>query len=144
MLRVPVIFLVLAAGLAAAEPVATIVNSGSTNRAGFRIAVDAQGNAELTATPGGLRAPREQNKPPEQTIPSALFKSFRADLDAAKPLVSLPEVHCMKSASFGSRLTVEAAAEQTPDLSCGDGGNTAIRNLIRDVNEIIALFAPGR
>jgi len=124
----------LAGGLSGAEPVATIVNSRSTNRAGFRIAIDAQGNAELTTTSRRLQQP----------IPPGLFKSFRADLDAAKPLASLPEVHCMKSASFGSRLTVESGAEETPDLSCGDGGNTAMRNLIRDVNEITALFAAGR
>jgi hypothetical protein len=46
----------------------------------------------------------------------------------------------MKSASFGSALTVVFGSEQTPDLSCGDGGNAAMRNLIRDVNEIVALF----
>lgn len=124
----------LAAGLSGADPVATIVNSRSTNRAGFRIAIDAQGNAELTATSRKL----------QQTIPPELFKRFGADLDAAKPLASLPEVHCLKSASFGSRLTVESGAEQTPDLSCGDGGSTAMRNLIRDVNEITALFGAGR
>jgi hypothetical protein len=144
MLWLPVIVLGLAAGLSGADPVVTIVNSGSTDRAGFRIAIDAQGNAEATATPRRLRAPQQQDKPQLQTIPPALFKSFGADLDAAKPLASLPEVHCMKSASFGSRLTVESGAEETPDLSCGDGGSNAMRNLIRDVNEITALFAAGR
>jgi hypothetical protein len=138
MLWLPVIVLGLAAGLSGADPVVTIVNSGSTNRAGFRIAIDAQGNAEATATPRRLRAPQQQDKPQLQTIPPALFKSFGADL------ASLPEVHCMKSASFGSRLTVESGAEETPDLSCGDGGSNAMRNLIRDVNEITALFAAGR
>jgi len=144
MLRLPVIVLGLSAGLSGADPVATIVNSGSTNRAGFRIAIDAQGNAEWIAAPRRSGAPQPQAKPQQQTIPPALLKNFRADLDAAKPLASLPEVHCMKSASFGSRLTVESGAEQTPDLSCGDGGNGAMRNLIRDVNEITALFAAGR
>ena len=68
-----------------------------------------------------------------------MAKRFHADLDAAKPFGSLPVVHCMKSASFGSTMTIEFGGEQTPDLKCGDGGNGAMRDLIRDANEIVAL-----
>jgi hypothetical protein len=35
---------------------------------------------------------------------------------------------------------VAFGGEQTPDLRCGDGGNAAMRNLIRDTNEIVALI----
>jgi hypothetical protein len=127
--------------VAAAEPdTVTIIDSGSTNRPGFRIAVDHSGEAELTSTPRKRGTSQEQSKPIRRMLPRATVERFQADLEAAKPLTSLPEVHCMKSASFGSNLTVSFDGEQSPDLMCGDGGNAAMRNLIRDVNEIVALF----
>jgi hypothetical protein len=49
----------------------------------------------------------------------------------------------MKSASFGTRLTVQFADDESPDLSCGDGGNEMLRRLIEDVNEILRMF-PSR
>jgi hypothetical protein len=107
---------------------ATIIDSGSTNRAGFRIEVGQSGVSEMTPAHRTI------------TLPPAVVQRFYTDLEAAKPLKSLPEVHCMKSASFGSALTVAFGNDQTPDLSCGDGGNAAMRNLIRDVNEIVGLF----
>lgn len=127
--------------VAAAEPdTATIIVSGSTNRPGFRIVVDQSGGAELTSTTRKLSTSQEQSKPIRRMLARATVERFQADLNAAKPLTSLPEVHCMKSASFGSTLTVAFSGEQTPDLRCGDGGNVPMRNLIRDANEIIALF----
>jgi hypothetical protein len=142
MLRLAAIIGLIAAEiLRPAEPdVVTIVNSGSTNRAGFRIVIDGAGVAEMTAMPRRFRARQEQPKPVRQVLTPGAVRRFRADLEAAKPLASLPAVHCMKSASFGSTLTVASGGEETPDLSCGDGGNAAMRNLIRDVNEIAALF----
>jgi len=118
----------------------TIIDSGSTNRPGFRIVVDRSGNAELTSTPRRSRLPQEQSKPIRKMLPLAVVERFHADLDAAEPLASLPAVHCAKSASFGSTLIVAFGGEQTPDLRCGDGGNAAMRNLIRDANEIVALI----
>jgi hypothetical protein len=119
---------------------AIIIDSGSTNRAGVRIEVGQSGVAEMTPARRNMDAPSGQTKPLQRTLSSAVVQRFYADLEKAKPLGSLPEVHCMKSASFGSALTVVFGSEQTPDLSCGDGGNAAMRNLIRDVNEIVALF----
>src|SRR5215471_2886790 len=116
--------------LQAQSPEATIVNSGSTNLPGFRIAVKRTGVAEMNK-----RGKSAQRKLAPETI-----ERFYADLKAAEPLAALPKVYCMKSASFGSSLSVEIASDKTPDLSCGDGGNAAMRNLIRDVQEIVALF----
>lgn len=120
---------------------AVIVNSGSTNTAGFRISVDPSGNARYTVTPR-KSGPNLGDKPAaaQQHISDALVKRLYADLDAAKPLASLPNPHCMKSASFGTRLTIELGDSETPDLSCGDGENAKLRALIQDANEIVALF----
>ncbi|MGD1072409.1 MAG: hypothetical protein ABSB15_19975 [Bryobacteraceae bacterium] len=138
--RLAIMGLICIGAMAAKADVATIVNSGSTNRAGFRIAIDDAGVAEFTATPRRLRAPEEQAKPLRQVLPAATAKRFRADLEAAKPFDALPKVHCAKSASFGSRLTVEFDGEETPDLGCGAGGSDTMRNLILDVREISGLF----
>lgn len=122
---------------------AMIVNSGSTNRAGFRVTIGQSGAAEWTSTPRKLGSPGQRQEQPEtiqRTLPRATVDRFFADLATAKPLTSLPPAHCMKSVSFGSTLTITFGAEQTPDLSCGDGGNPAMRDLIRDANEIVALL----
>lgn len=119
---------------------ATIVNSGSTNAAGFRIAVRRSGKAEYHEVARGAAAESAEPEKTGREIPSDLAQRLFADLEAAKPLRSLPAPHCMKSKSFGSRLTIEFGGETTPDLSCGDGGNERLRALIKDVNEMVAVF----
>lgn len=116
----------------------TIVNSGSTNTAGFQIVVEKSGDAEYTSQP--RRGPDKNPKKMQKTIPKALTDRLFADVQAARPLSSLPARHCVKSASFGTRLNIEFDGEQTPDLSCGDGGNEQLKALIADANEIIKLF----
>jgi len=122
------------------QDAATIVNSGSTNRPGFRIAVNPSGAAEYIPSPRRAGPQTEPAKPLQATLPPALIERFYADLKAAKPFASLPAAHCMKSVSFGSTLTIAFGEEQTPDLSCGDGGNAVVANLIRDAKEIVDLF----
>ncbi|MGA2716547.1 MAG: hypothetical protein ABSG41_25920 [Bryobacteraceae bacterium] len=119
---------------------ATIINSGSTNRPGFRIVVDRSGVAELTPTRRRFGARQAQPTLIRRMLPNSLVEAFYSDLKTAKPLDSLPAVHCAKSASFGSTFTVAFGKEQTPDLSCGDGGNTVMRDLIRDASQIITLL----
>ena len=132
--------------MATAQPpeseTANIVNSGSTNRPGFRITIDRSGAAELIASPRRIGPPemRQQPEPVHRTIPRATVDRFFADLATANPLASLPPAHCMKSVSFGSTLTIALGTDQTPDLSCGDGGNSAMRDVIRDTDEIVALL----
>jgi hypothetical protein len=125
---------------------AVIVNSGSTNKAGFRIVVERSGNAEYTPMPrrpnAPLIRPPEGTTPVRRSIPDGLVRRLYSDLDAAKPLSSLPQARCAKSASFGFRLTIEFGGLETPDLSCGDGDNPKLRALIQDANEIGALFTP--
>ncbi|MGD0417889.1 MAG: hypothetical protein ABSA80_21220 [Terriglobales bacterium] len=119
---------------------ATIINSGATNRPGFRIVVDRSGAAEFTSVPRRSSAPPARPASIRQTLPHMLVETFYADLRAAKRLDSLPAVHCAKSASFGSILTVAFGQDKTPDLSCGDGGNAVMRDLIRDTRQIVSLM----
>ena len=131
----------MAAAQAPESDSATIVNSGSTNRSGFRITIDRSGAAEWTSSPRKFGPQREpQPESIKKSLPRVTADRFFADLATAKPLSALPAGHCMKSVSFGSTLAILFAGEQTPDLSCGDGVNPAIRDLIRDANEIVAIF----
>ena len=93
MLRSLAIFSLMAVGISRgqeavpAEPDAvTIIDSGSTNRPGFRIVVDRSGNAELTSMPRRSRLPQEQTKPIRKMLPRDVIERFHADLDAAKHL----------------------------------------------------------
>jgi hypothetical protein len=119
----------------------TIVNSGSTNSAGFRIVVEKSGAAEYTQRP--RRSALSQGETPKtvrKTVPESLAKTLYDDVSAAHPLASLPAHGCMKSASFGTRLTIRFGEDESPDLSCGDGGNAKLQALIRDANQIVNIF----
>jgi hypothetical protein len=118
-----------------------IVNSGSTNTPGFEIAVDPSGASQYTAH--SLRRTIERGEPPKsmhKDLPKALAKALYDDIKAAGTLSSLPPQRCMKSASFGTRLTVQNGNDISPDLSCGDGGDAKMRALIRDTNAIVQKF----
>jgi hypothetical protein len=119
----------------------TIVNSGSTNTAGFQIVVEQSGKAEYTSQPrrypiGKTEAPKTISK----TIPTPLAKSLYSDVNAAHPLSALPAHECGKSISFGTRLTIQFGNDVSPDLSCGDAGNSKMQALIRDATAIVKIF----
>ncbi|HML16792.1 MAG TPA: hypothetical protein VK419_07190 [Bryobacteraceae bacterium] len=119
-----------------------VVNSGSTNAAGFRIVVEKSGQAEYTSKP---RRGLDKGQAPvtiRKTISKSLADSLYADVKAASPLASLPPQSCMKSASFGSRLTVEFGDDVSPDLSCGDDGTAKMQALIRDAKAVVKIFRP--
>ena len=129
----------LAAVRLCAVDAAVIVDSGSTNTAGFRIVVERSGNAVDTQTPRQPEETREA-QPRRRTLPRRLLRRFYADLEAGKPLSGLPHARCLKSASFGTTLTIELAGETTPDLSCGDHSDSRLKALVRDTSEIVKLF----
>jgi hypothetical protein len=131
--------LITAFGAAGAD-VAVIVNSGSTNTPGFRIAVEQSGNAEYTAAPRRVIRNSGQPAPTQLQLPDTLVKRLYTDLDAAKPFSSLPTQRCAKSASFGTTLTIALGFQETPDLSCGGGDSEKLKALLRDANEIVKLF----
>src|SRR5215472_14805186 len=90
---------------------AVIVNSGSTNTAGFRIVVNKNGDAEYTVMPRRF-GPPAQSEPMRRKIPEALTQRLFSHLGAAKPLTNLPRERCAKSASFGTSLTIEFGGER--------------------------------
>ena len=116
---------------------ATIVDSGSTNTNGFRILVEPSGKTQSTVVPRGPEAPTGRS-PAVGTVAEMLARRLYSDLDAAWPLSSLPSQHCLKSASFGTRLTIVFGGQTTPDLSCGRMSDPIMRALARDARDIIA------
>ena len=106
---------------------ALIVNSGSTNRAGYRLRVYA----------GGWTALQQGDMPVRKRVPSALIKRFFADLHAAGPLDQLPAANCMKSASFGSSTRVAYRGTLSPDLTC-PSRSAAARALAVDADALAA------
>lgn len=87
---------------------AVILDSGSTNRSGYRIVVQPDGSAEYVTASG-----RSQDR-----VPPALAAKFFADLGHAAPLGDLPRSPCAKSVSFGTSVFVYWNHARSPDLSC--------------------------
>ena len=97
-----------AARIPTAADEALIVNSGSTNSAGYRLRVYADGTAALQQADTAVR----------KHVALTLVKRFFADLKAAGALDKLPRGSCMKSASFGSATYVAYRGKMSPDLTC--------------------------
>jgi hypothetical protein len=93
---------------------ALIVDSGSTNREGYRLRVYATGWTALQqgdpSTSSGQAA--------KKRVSAELVKRFFDDLKAAGPLDRLSTMHCMKSISFGSSMQIGYLGTMSPDLSC--------------------------
>jgi hypothetical protein len=107
---------------------ATIIDTGSTNRRGVQVTVNANGSAIIE--PHGLA-------PHSLQVNSHLCKRFLSGLVAATPLQALPAAHCVKSASFGSRLFIEYNGERTPDLSCPVQQNSTVDGLKKQALELL-------
>jgi hypothetical protein len=114
-------------GAAPAMPgrVAVISNAGSTNLIGYQIAVQPDGSVSVT-TRGTTNG----------HIDRALAERLYSDLAAHTALSALPVGACMKSASFGTRMTIAYRGETTPDLLCPQ--DTAERALGADAAAIAA------
>ena len=108
---------------------AVIIDSGSTNSPGLSITLDASGDNVTLAPRDGPK--RTIKMSPEQCA------QFMTDLQAAGPLDKLPANHCMKSASFGSRLYLELNGVRSPDLSCPAQADSRTANLKRQASDIL-------
>ena len=105
------------------ERTAEIVNSGSTNRAGYRIIIRESGWARyVPGKPRYANGPQggETDAEKEADISGTLTRKFFKDVDRASPLSQLPVVRCLKSASFGTTTSVISAGQRSPDVSCPD------------------------
>jgi hypothetical protein len=116
-----------AARIPTAPDEALIVNSGSTNSAGYRLRVYADGTTALQQGDAAVR----------KHVSLALVKRFFADLRAAGALDALPRGGCMKSASFGSSTTVAYRGKLSPDVSC-PSASPAERALAVDADALAA------
>ncbi len=91
-----------------AANVATIVNSGSTNTAGYRLTVNENGTVALVQGDVTLK----------KHVAPEIVTRFFADLRAAAPVDAIPAAMCMKSASFGTTTRVLYRGKVSPDVSC--------------------------
>ncbi len=87
---------------------ALIVNSGSTNTAGYRLRVATSGWTTLQQGDVALR----------KHVAAHLVQRLFADLRAAGPLDELAVHPCMKSASFGTSMVIVYRGKTSPDISC--------------------------
>lgn len=118
---------------------AAIVNSGSTNSNAFRMLVEPSGKTQSKVVHRGREGQTAESPAAAVgSIPAALAERLYSDLQAAWPLSSLPPQHCLRSASFGTRLTIEFDGQMTPDLSCGRITDPKVRALAQDAREIVA------
>jgi hypothetical protein len=121
-----------ALSIAAQRDGATIRNSGSTNTAGFTIAVWSDGTGNVSMQNGNPRA---------VVISDDLASRFFIDLEAARAEHAAPS-HCMKSVSFGTTTSVAWHGWQSPDLQCPPF-SPSTGALAKDVQAIEAAVGAG-
>ncbi len=105
---------------------AVIRNSGSTNTAGYIIAI----------SPDGRTLIRQNGETTNATLARPQTNWLLAKLRGFAPLDALPLGHCMRSASFGSSTTISYGGVTTPDLGCAVSDQE--RELARTVGVIVA------
>jgi hypothetical protein len=133
---VSIVFLCVTLAAAMQHDSATIVNSGSTNTAGYTITLWSDGTATVQVR--GAQA-----KP--FTIPAKTASRFFTDVKAASGDGGGQLQHCMKSASFGTSTIVQWHGWTSPDFQCPPF-TPAVTALAQDVNAIqtAADIMPGR
>jgi hypothetical protein len=114
-----------------AVQIAVIVNSGSTNTAGFKITVHSNGPSTAVMQ---NRAGVAQSAAHSFTVSTKQAASLFDDLKAAKAAPA-SQGGCMKSASFGTSTHVQWQGWTSPDLDC-PSDNAAITALKNDVSAI--------
>jgi len=108
-----------------------IVNSGSTNTPGYRIAIHPDASVDVRSNGTTVR----------KALDPALAAELRAKIASDGPLSALVSGHCMRSASFGSFTTLSYGGQTTGDLGCGASPMGA--DLGATVREIVAKLGAG-
>ncbi|CAF1503302.1 unnamed protein product [Didymodactylos carnosus] len=97
-----------------------VVNSGSTNKAGFDIKIKRDGITKWIVYPRSRPFGNNNYQPTEkgfklsQEFTNTLFNQ----IELTMPLNQYLDTHCIKSASFGSTLRVSYNDQTSPDLTC--------------------------
>ena|SRR5215472_14281551 len=110
---------------------AVILNTGSTNAAGYRIVLQRSGSAEYIW--GAQRA--------TSSIDPKLASKFFEDATSGMPLSQLRVVMCMKSASFGTMTFVWWRGSRSRDLSCP--GDASAQHLYADALAVASALEIG-
>ena len=108
-----------------------ILNSGSTNIAGYRIVIHPDASADVRSDGATVR----------KALDPALFAELRAKIASAGPLSEVVTGHCMRSVSFGSFTTVSYRGETSGDLFCR--ASPAGADLGATVRAIVAKLGVG-
>ena len=111
---------------------ATIVDSGSTNAAGYKIEVWVDGSATIVIQHRGV----EEGALKTFAVPQSVATKFFADLKAARDGKAAGQP-CMKSASFGTTTRITWHGWTSPDLDCPPA-NALMGALVHDVGVIRA------
>lgn len=125
-----------------------IVNSGSSNTAGYTIDLQEDGTVSWTVAdrPHSIlstTAPSPTNMTSQISIAltNAVFRSVKQ----ASPLNQFPIHFCIKSVSFGTMLHVIYHGEQSPDLNCPleDARLVALNKAVREVISLLHINTFG-
>ncbi|CAF0889185.1 unnamed protein product [Rotaria sordida] len=128
-----------------------IVNSGSTNTAGYTIELRRDGIVRWTVAHRRPLLITTPSTPSSTTsvmsirLSSALTNSVFESVQAALPLSQFPPKFCIKSVSFGTSLHVIYNGEQSPDLNCPleDVRLIALNKAIREVISVLQINTLG-
>lgn len=98
----------------------TVIQTGSTNHPEKRIAVAGEGRFQTRTE-----------------------KRLWQSVQAVGSLSELPVSHCFKSASFGTRIYIEANGERSPDLSCPGQTDKRVIELQAEAQELLQSQGKG-
>ena len=93
-----------------------IINSGSSNTAGYVVTVQRTGL--VTWTVNSRLRPTSSPKPSSTQLSASRTTSIFQAVEQALPLTQYKPVFCVKSVSFGTTLHLRYHEQQSPDLSC--------------------------
>jgi hypothetical protein len=124
--------------------VVEIINSGSTNTAGFQIKIERSGKAawSLTGRLTGRRYLDPASRAGEQQLSNEMAKQLFDDVESAMPFTQYPNDGCAKSRSFGYTISIRYLGEWSPDLTCQMTEPKLIR-LKDDMQEVVKTLHVG-
>lgn len=112
-----------------------IIDSGSTNAAGYIIWVSRDGEVRYSILSKRNRSADLQTE--ARKLPGRLTARLFSDVASALPLNGhKTPADCMKSASFGTTLRVKYSGQMSPDISC-EGSDPQLKAIYADTLSIV-------